>query len=196
MKKLMLLSLLLYGTTVLAQTADTTSAVNVIGPLKTTAGDGMLPSNNIVQNVERSRDLTVFSNFIKSANLTETYESKGPITLFVPADEAFANLPVGALDSLLKPSHVWELTGIITYHAIAGKLKAKDIEKQVIKQKGTATFTTLGGAKLIARIDSNRNIILQDESGGQSVISRFDMEQNNGMIHIVNKVLIPKNKVI
>ena len=196
MKKLLLLSLLIYCTTVLAQTIDTTAHVPTIGTLKNTAGDGMQPTNNIVQNIASSNELSVFYNFIKSTNLTQTYESKGPITVFVPVNAAFENLPVGKLDSLSKPIRVWELTGIMTYHAVEGKLKAKDIEKQINAHQGTATFTTLSGATLIAKIDSNRNIILQDENGGQSIINRFDIEQSNGIMHIVNKVLIPKNKVI
>jgi len=197
MKKLLLLGLaLIYGITVFAQTSNTTANTRAIGTLKTTAGDGMLPANDIVQNIALSKDLSILYNFIKSSNLIETYKSKGPITIFAPANQAFEALPIGKVDSLAKPTHIWELTGILTYHAIAGKLKAKDIEKQINGHKGLATFTTLGGGKLTAKIDSNRNIVLEDDNGGQSIINRFDVEQSNGMLHIVNRVLMPKIKSI
>jgi uncharacterized surface protein with fasciclin (FAS1) repeats len=197
MKKLLLFGLaLIYGITVFAQTGNTTANTRAIGTLKITAGDGMLPANDIVQNIALSKDLSIFYNFIKSSNLIETYKSKGPITIFAPANQAFEALPISIVDSLAKPDHVWELTGILTYHAIAGKLKAKDIEKQINGHNGLATFTTLGGGKLTAKIDSNRNIVLEDDNGGKSIINRFDVEQSNGMLHIVNRVLIPRIKSI
>jgi len=195
MKNLILLvALLLLGFTLFAQT----KAVNpkAIGPLKVAVGDSMVPANDIIKNLALSKDLSVFYNFLKTANLVLTFQSRGPITIFVPANGAFQNLPGGKLDSLMKPSHVWELTSILSYHAIPGWFKAKDIEKQINKNKGLATFTTLTGNKLTAKIDANRNIVLIDENGGESIINRFDIEQNNGMLHVVNKVLLPKAKVI
>jgi uncharacterized surface protein with fasciclin (FAS1) repeats len=195
MKNLIILTaLLLLGSTLFAQT----KAVNpkAIGPLKVAAGDSMRPANDIVKNLAISKDLSVFYNFIKAANLALTFESRGPVTIFVPVNNAFQNLPAGRLDSLMKPSHIWELTAILSYHAIPGRLKVKDIEKQVNKNKGLATFTTLAGVKLSAKIDANRNIVLIDENGGECIINRFDVEQNNGMLHVVNKVLLPKAKVI
>ncbi|GAA3986961.1 fasciclin domain-containing protein [Mucilaginibacter dorajii] len=173
-------------------------AVNpkAIGQLKITAGDGMLAGNDIVKNIALSKELSTFYNLINESNLAVTLQSRGPITIFVPANPSFQNLPKGKLDSLGKPTHLWELTSIVSYHAIPGSLKAKDIEKEINKGKGLATFTTLSGNKLMARIDANRNIVLVDENGGESIISRFDVEQSNGMLHVVNKVLIPKAKVI
>lgn len=201
MKRILLLSsAFMISIAVFAQTADTAANIAdntpAIGPLKTTAGDGMQPTNNIVKNIALSKDFSVLSNFIKLANLTETFESKGPITIFAPVNSAFDKLPVGELDSLSKPSHVWKLTHIITYHAVAGKLSAKDIQKKINQKKGAATFTTLGGGVLTAKIDSNRNIVLEDETGGQVIISRFDIEQSNGLLHVINKVAIPKSKAI
>ncbi|WP_184549727.1 fasciclin domain-containing protein [Mucilaginibacter sp. FT3.2] len=199
MKKLVLLSVtLLYmsfcGSVLLAQS----KAINpkAIGPLTVTAGDGMLPTNDVVKNIALSKELSTFCDFINKADLTTTFQSRGPITIFVPANDAFNNLPVGKLDSLMKHAHVWELTSIISYHAIPGKLKAKDIEKEINKNKGLATFITLAGSKLTAKIDANRNIVLIDENGNESIISRFDIEQNNGMLHVVNKVLLPKPRII
>jgi uncharacterized surface protein with fasciclin (FAS1) repeats len=195
MKKILILSIaLLCGSMVFAQG----KAVNpkAIGSLKITAGNGMLAGNDIVKNIALSKELSTFYDLINKTNLAVTLQSRGPITVFIPANESFQNLPNGKLDSLVKPAHVWELTEIISYHAIPGSLKAKDIEKEISKGKGLATFTTLSGNKLMAKIDANRNIVLVDENGGESIISRFDVEQSNGMLHVVNKVLMPKAKVI
>ncbi len=195
MKKLIFLAVLLINiSTSFAQSKAINS--EAIGPLKIAAGDGMLPANDIVKNIALSQDLSTFCDFINKVNLQLTLQSRGPVTIFVPVNEAFNSLPATRLDSLMKPSHIWELTGIVSYHAIPGKFKAKDIEKEIVKSKGLATFTTLAGSKITAKIDANRNIVLTDENGGESIINRFDIEQNNGMLHVVNKVLQPKAKVI
>lgn len=197
MKKIVLLNIvLLFSVTVFAQTINQTDSTAVLDTLNTTIASSMQPKNDIVQNIAASKDLSVFYNFIKSANLTETYESKGPITVFAPINQAFETLKPGKLDSLARTAHVWELTHILTYHAIAGKFGVKDIQKRINGHNGMATFTTLGGSKLTAKIDSNHNIILEDENGGQSIISRVDIEQSNGVLHVVNKVLMPKPKAI
>jgi uncharacterized surface protein with fasciclin (FAS1) repeats len=197
MKKIVLLNIvLLFSATLLGQTINKTDSIAAIDTPNVTITGNMQSKNDIVQNIAVSKDLSLFYNFIKSANLTETYESKGPITVFAPVNEAFETLQPGKLDSLARPANIWELTHILTYHAIAGKFSLKDIQKQINGHKGTATFTTLGGSKLTAKIDSNHNIILEDENGGQSTISSVDIEQSNGVLHIVNKVLIPKPKVI
>ncbi|MDN3546780.1 fasciclin domain-containing protein [Mucilaginibacter aquaedulcis] len=198
MKKIVLLNiLLLFSVAVFAQTINKTDSTAAASDTSnTTVTGGMQSKNDIMQNMALSKGLSVFYNFIKVANLTETYESRGPITVFAPVNEAFKTLQPGKLDSLARPAYVWELTHILTYHAIAGKLSLKDIQKQINGHNGTATFTTLGGSKLTAKIDSNHNIILEDENGGQSMISRIDIEQSNGVLHVVNKVLIPKAKAI
>ena len=200
MKKILLLSLALMmcSLAVLAQTADTDPVSNVpaSGSMKSMAGNSMQPANDIVQNIAADKDLSIFYQFINSANLADTYKSKGPITIFVPANEAFESLPPGKLDTLLKPAHVWELTHIIAYHAVAGKLSSKELHKQIHKHKGSTTLTTISGGKLIAKIDANNDIVLEDETGGQCIISRFDITQSNGVVHIINKVLLPKPKAV
>lgn len=197
MKKLILLIVtLLFGSTLFAQGPIASINPRAIGPLKIIAGDDMLPANDIVKNIALSKDLSTFYDLMSKASLQSTLQSRGPITIFVPVNSAFLNLPDGKVDSLMKPAHVWELTSIISYHAIPGRLKAKDIAKEISKNKGTATFTTLAGDKLTAKIDANRNIVLVDENGGESIINRFDIEQNNGMLHVINKVLLPKARVI
>lgn len=197
MKKLILLIVtLLFGSMLFAQGPIASINPRAIGPLKIIAGDDMLPANDIVKNIALSKDLSTFYDLMSKASLQSTLQSRGPITIFVPVNSAFLNLPDGKVDSLMQPAHVWELTSIISYHAIPGRLKAKDIAKEITKNKGTATFTTLAGGKLTAKIDANRNIVLVDENGGESIINRFDIEQNNGMLHVINKVLLPKARVI
>lgn len=200
MKKILFLSLALMmcSFAVLAQAADTDPVGNVpaLGSMKSTAGDSMQPANDIIQNIAADKDLSIFYKFVNSANLAETYESKGPITIFVPANEAFESLPPGKLDTLLKPAHVWELTHLLAYHAIAGKFSAKELHKRINKHKGSTTLTTISGGKLIAKTDGNNNIILEDETGGQCIISRSDIAQSNGVVHIISKVLLPKPKAV
>ncbi|SDD94981.1 Uncaracterized surface protein containing fasciclin (FAS1) repeats [Mucilaginibacter pineti] len=198
MKKLLLLApILLYATTLFAQSTGTSvSSPKNIGPMTVAVGDSMRKTNDIIQNIALTKDLSVFYSFIKATNFAETYKSKGPITIFVPVNEAFAILPASKIDSLNKPAHFWELTGLIANHAIAGSLTARDIEKQINGHKGLATFITLAGSKLTAKIDANRNIVLIDETGGESILDRFDIKQSNGMLHVVNHVLVPKVRVI
>ena len=188
MKKLLLFTFAtFYSITLLAQ-SDSKSNAPIV-PV-------MLPANDIVKNISLAPNTHTFSSFITKTNLTRTYTSRGPITIFVPVDEGYTDLPAGKLDSLAKPAHIWDLTDIITYHAIAGEFKIKDIRKQINKHKGTATFTTLSGGILTAKIDSNSNIVIIDGNGGKSTINQADITQNNGIIHVVNKVLIPKKRVI
>lgn len=163
---------------------------------KTVNGNTMLSSQNIIQNFANAKDYSVLLNAIKAAGLTETFESKGPITIFAPTNSAFSKLPAGKLDSLLLPAHKYALSSLITYHAIAGKVSVKDISRNIREHKGVATYITLAGSKLAATIDTNRNIILTDETGGQCVISQFDVEQSNGMLHVVSSVIVPKNRAI
>jgi uncharacterized surface protein with fasciclin (FAS1) repeats len=178
---------------------DTTSAKpQKLTPslLKLTKGTSMMPANDIVANIARSKEFSMLYNAILAAGLSETLKSTGPITFFAPDDNAFKKLSPGKLDSLLKPERKYDLIAILSYHAIAGKITSKNIAQQISSNKGLATFTTIAGSKLNAKLDENRNIILIDENGGKSVITKFDVEQNNGLIHIVNAVLIPKPKTI
>lgn len=186
MKKLLLLiSIVFCPVLLLAQTKNKSS--------NTTA---MLPANDIVKNISSAPNTHTFYIFIQKTNLSLTYTSRGPITIFVPVDSGYSDMPTGKFDSLAKPAHVWELTDLVAYHAIAGQLKARDIQKRINRGKGMATFTTLSGGKLFAKIDSNSNIVLIDGNGGKSVISQFDLKQNNGIVHLVSKVLVPKKKLI
>ncbi|WP_114938336.1 fasciclin domain-containing protein [Mucilaginibacter endophyticus] len=189
MKKLLLFTFTVFCPAImLAQTVNKSSTAPT--------GGTMLPNNDIVKNISIVPYIHTFYLFILKTHLTRTYTSRGPITMFVPVDEGYTDMPTGRFDSLAKPAHIWELTDLVTYHAIAGQVKAKDIQKKISKGKGMATFTTLSGGKLFAKIDSNNNIVLVDGNGGKSVISQFDIKQNNGIIHLVSKVLVPKKKII
>ncbi|MFD2871537.1 fasciclin domain-containing protein [Mucilaginibacter ximonensis] len=173
------------------QTAKTTQPV-----LKNNEGAKMKPTDDATTNIYNSPEFWSFYRTIRFANLSETIRSRGPLTVFAPDNDAFTKLPPGKIDSLLEPKRLPDLIAMVTYHVVPGVLKAKDILHAIKAGNGTATFITLTGNKLMAKLDTNRNIVLIDENGGQSVISKFDIQQNNGVIHIVNAVLMPKFKEI
>ena len=202
MKKWLTIALFIFSSTVLfAQKSvkihpviDTAKAK--WAKIKIVNGTAMTSSNDIVENITLSKDYSLLVTAIEDAGLTQTFKSKGPITFFAPTNLAFSKLPAGEMDTLLKPSHKYDLNYLITYHAIAGKLTVKDIQRKINANKGEATFRTIAGITLTAKIDVNRNIILVDENGGESVISTFDIQQSNGIMHIVSSVLVPKTKAL
>jgi uncharacterized surface protein with fasciclin (FAS1) repeats len=202
MKKLVALMLiLLNGSILFAQklkepTIVIDSVKNKLGKTKIVDGTPMLSSNDIIENITLSKKYSILLKAIDNAGLTETFKSKGPITIFAPDDQAFAKLTPGKLDSLLQPGRKDDLSYLLTYHAIAGRITAREISRKINSSNGIAVFTTIAGSRLTAKIDSNRNIVLIDENGGKSVISRFDIPQSNGMLHVVNAVLVPKIKPI
>lgn len=173
------------------QAAKTTQPV-----LKNNEGSKMLPTDDATTNIYNSPEFWSFYRAIRFANLSETIRSRGPLTVFAPDNDAFAKMPSGKMDSLLEAKRLPDLIAMVTYHVIPGIWKAKDIIHEINAHNGTATFTTLTGNKLMAKLDENRNIVLIDENGGQSVISKFDIPQNNGVLHIITAVLIPRFKEI
>ena len=202
MKKLFpLVFFLFYGIVVFGQRAVLVNPVKDTvkakwGKVKMVDGAAMNSANNFVENMALSKEYTTLVNAIENAGLTETFKSKGPITVFAPTNKAFGNLPAGQLDTLLKSDHKLDLSYLLTYHAIAGRVTARDIEKKINANNGQATFTTLAGSKITAKIDTNRNIVLIDENGGESIISKFDVQQSNGLLHVVTAVLVPKPRAI
>jgi len=166
------------------------------GRVKKVDGTLMISSNDIVENISLSAKYSILLKAIDYAGLSETFKSKGPITFFAPDNRAFDKLSSGKLDTLLQPANKYNLSYLITYHALAGRLTARDISRKINSNNGEATFTTISGGKLTAKIDSNRNIVLIDENGGESVINHFDIPQSNGLLHTVNAVLVPKAKAI
>ncbi|HEY0244265.1 MAG TPA: fasciclin domain-containing protein [Mucilaginibacter sp.] len=204
MKKLIFFNLLILNSLILfAQAAPVVTAPGDSAKLKATypvktedIKSSVLPTSSIADNIASVKTFSKFFNAVQAAGLNETFKSKGPITVFVPDDNAFGKITPGKLDTLLRADHKPDLIAFITYHAIPGQIKSKDIARQIRTNKNLATFTTLAGSKLMAKIDDNRNIILIDENGGQSTISRFDIEQNNGILFIINSVLIPKSRLL
>jgi uncharacterized surface protein with fasciclin (FAS1) repeats len=159
-------------------------------------GSAMASNQNIIQNVAKAKNYSVLLSAINAAGFTQTFESRGPLTIFAPTNTAFAKLPAGKMDTLMMPTHKWELSSLVAYHAIPGKLSVKNIARDIRNHKGTANYITLAGTKLIATIDANNNILLTDETGGQCTISQVDVVQSNGILHVVNGVIVPKKRVI
>lgn len=154
-------------------------------------GQEMYTTKNIVENAVNSKDHTTLVAAVKAAGLVETLSSKGPFTVFAPTNDAFENLPEGTVTTLLKPENKATLTKILTYHVVAGKLSANDLKKQIKAGKGTATLTTVSGNKLMAMMNGN-NIMLKDENGHTANITVSDVNQSNGVIHVLDSVVTPK----
>jgi uncharacterized surface protein with fasciclin (FAS1) repeats len=147
--------------------------------------------SDIVGVAVSSKDHTTLVAAIKSAGLVETLQGKGPFTVFAPTNEAFVKLPAGTLESLLKPENKAKLTAVLTNHVVAGNLTAKDVTEAITKGKGKATLTAVGGGKITASIVGGK-VILTDEKGGNSTITTTDLKATNGVIHVINTVLLPK----
>ena len=177
---------------VFAQKSD--SLVSKAGKIKNIEGASMSSSNNIIGNISSASNFSILANAIQVSGLTDTLNSSNQITFFAPDNKAFEKLPPGKLDTLLLPAHKTELTNLLSYHAIAGKITSKDIEREIKAGNGQATFTTLSGGILTALINENRNIVLTDESRAQSVIAVLDVQQSNGILFVIKTVLIPRTK--
>ena len=155
-------------------------------------GEAMYPAKDIVSNAVNSKDHTTLVAAVKAAGLVETLQGKGPFTVFAPINGAFAVLPAGTVESLLKPESKAALAGVLTYHVLAGRFSARDIEKHIRKGHGSAILTTVNGQKLTAMMNGPRNIVLKDAAGGIANISTYDVLQSNGIIHVIDHVLLPK----
>ena len=154
-------------------------------------GEAMYPAKDIVSNAVNSKDHTTLVAAVKAAGLVETLQGKGPFTVFAPINGAFAVLPAGTVETLLKPENKSALTGVLTYHVLSGRYTAKDIQKAIKKGKGTATFTTVNGQKLTAMMNGPMNVVLKDANGGMANISTYDVWQSNGVIHVIDHVVLP-----
>ena len=155
-------------------------------------GAPMYPTKNIVENAVNSKDHTTLVAAVKAAGLVETLESAGPFTVFAPTNEAFNMLPNGTVETLLKPENKDKLTGILTYHVVAGRLGAKEIADLIKAGNGTAELKTVAGGKLWAMMKGNK-IILKDENGGMATVTIKNVYQSNGVIHVIDHVLLPKS---
>jgi uncharacterized surface protein with fasciclin (FAS1) repeats len=154
-------------------------------------GAAMYPSKNIVENAVNSKDHTTLVAAVKAAGLVETLQSAGPFTVFAPTNAAFGMLPAGTVETLLKPENKSKLAGILTYHVVAGKLGASEIDAAIKKSKGTAELTTVAGGKLWV-MKKGGKYMLKDENGGIATITIKNVYQSNGVIHVIDHVVLPK----
>jgi uncharacterized surface protein with fasciclin (FAS1) repeats len=177
----------------LAQSAMS-GGMNSMGMAATTdpmvGGAAMYPRKNIVENAVNSKDHTTLVAAVKAAGLVPTLESKGPFTVFAPTNEAFDKLPPGTVNTLVQPANKPALVKILTYHVVAGDYSAADLLNMINQGGGKATLTTVEGEKLTVTT-SGGHIILTDAKGGMSTITIPDVVQSNGVIHVVNTVLMP-----
>ncbi len=153
-------------------------------------GAAMYPSKTIVDNAVNSKDHTTLVAAVQAAGLVDTLKGPGPFTVFAPTNTAFNKLPAGTVDTLVKPENKATLTGILTYHVVAGKMTAKDVMAAIKAGNGKATLTTVQGGTLTASMMGNR-IMLTDAKGGMSHVTQGDVMQSNGVIHVVDTVLMP-----
>ena len=153
-------------------------------------GHEMFPSKNIIQNAVNSDDHTTLVAAVKAAGLVDTLQGPGPFTVFAPTNEAFAKLPAGTVDTLLKPENKEMLTKVLTYHVVAGKLSASDLRKEIKVGNGQASLKTVSGGTLIATMQGD-HIVLKDEKGDMSTVTISNVNQSNGVIHVVDTVLLP-----
>ena len=155
-------------------------------------GAPMYPSKNIVENAVNSKDHTTLVAAVKAADLVETLQSKGPFTVFAPTNSAFDNLPKGTVETLLKPENKKMLQTVLTYHVLAGKFSVTDIASAIKKGNGKATFKTVSGGTLTAWL-KGKDIYLTDENGNSAKVTISDVNQSNGVIHVIDAVVTPKS---
>ena len=153
-------------------------------------GAAMYPTKNIIENAVNSKDHTTLVAAVKAAGLVETLSGPGPFTVFAPTNEAFNALPAGTVETLLKPENKETLTKILTYHVVAGRMTAADLMKAIKAGGGKATLKTVQGEDLTAMM-KGKHIELKDEKGGIATVTIADVMQSNGVIHVINKVLMP-----
>jgi len=154
-------------------------------------GAAMYANKDIVDNAVNSKDHTTLVAAVKAAGLVETLKSKGPFTVFAPTNAAFDKLPAGTVGTLVKPENKKTLTSILTYHVVAGKLGSKEVAAAIKAGGGKAELTTVQGGKLWIYMDGKK-VMLKDEKGGTSMVTIKDVFQSNGVIHVIDTVLMPK----
>lgn len=155
-------------------------------------GEAMYPQKDIIDNAVNSKDHTTLVAAVKAAGLVETLKGAGPFTVFAPVNDAFENLPDGTVETLLKPENKAMLSKVLTYHVVAGKLDFDAIAKLIKDGNGTAVLTTVSGGKLTATMNGKHNIQLKDENGNIANITTYDVYQSNGVIQVIDRVLLPK----
>ena len=163
---------------------------NGFSQTKMVGGAAMYPSKDIVSNAVNSKDHTTLVAAVKAAGLVETLQGEGPFTVFAPTNSAFGKLPDGTVDTLLKPENKTKLQAVLTYHVMAGKYSADDLVKWIKKGNGMAELTTVNGDTLTAMMD-NGMLMIKDGTGNISTVTIADVNQSNGVIHVVDTVVLP-----
>jgi uncharacterized surface protein with fasciclin (FAS1) repeats len=182
----MIKSSLIALTLVLGVAAGTANAAKMVGGAK------MFPSKTIVQNASKAKNLSTLVAAVGAAGLVDTLSGPGPFTVFAPTNAAFAALPAGTVENLLKPENKATLTKILTCHVVAGKVMAKAVVSLVKAGGGKATVKTVGGCALTLQVGKSK-VHITDESGGTAQVTTADVVQSNGVVHVINKVLLPKS---
>jgi uncharacterized surface protein with fasciclin (FAS1) repeats len=153
-------------------------------------GAAMYPTKNIVENAVNSKDHTTLVAAVKAAGLVETLSGPGPFTVFAPTNAAFAKLPAGTVETLVKPENKGTLSSILTYHVVSGTITGADVMKAITAGGGTATLTTVNGGTLTAKM-MGQTIMLTDAKGGMAHVTIGNVMQSNGVIHVIDSVLLP-----
>ena len=174
-----------------ASVAGTNAAVlGASGATKMVGGAAMYPTRDIIDNAVNSRDHTTLVAAVKAAGLVDTLKGSGPFTVFAPTNSAFSMLPAGTVDTLLKPENKGTLTQVLTYHVVPGRVDAAALAQQIQSGGGKAMLKTASGGTLTATM-RGKDVVIVDAKGNMSVVTTADVYQSNGVIHVVDKVLLP-----
>ena len=183
--KLAKLFTFILGTVIISATVNAQEKTVEVG------GAPMYPSKNIVENAVNSKDHTTLVAAVKAAGLVETLQGAGPFTVFAPTNEAFDKLPKGAVDNLLKPENKATLTKVLTYHVVAGRYDSKAIAALIKAGNGKATLKTVSGGELMLSMKGS-GLVITDEKGNMAMVTIKDVYQSNGVIHVIDTVVMPK----
>ena len=155
-------------------------------------GAAMYPTRNIIENAVNSKDHTTLVAAVKAADLVDALQTAGPFTVFAPTNNAFNLLPAGTVDILLKPENKTQLQNVLKYHVVAGNWSASSVVEMIKKNNNKWMIETLQGGKIYASLDDKGQVWLWDENGGKSMVTITDVNQSNGVIHVIDHVLLPK----
>lgn len=175
----------------LAAFAISAAAIPAIAKNPMVGGAAMFPTKDIVDNAVNSKDHTTLVAAVQAAGLVDTLKGPGPFTVFAPTNAAFGKLPAGTVETLVKPENKGTLTGILTYHVVAGRMTSADVARAIKAGGGTAVLTTVNGGSLTAKM-MGKKLVLTDAKGGKSTVTIANVMQSNGVIHVVDTVLLPK----
>ena len=191
MKLLAICSLAIFAACTSSNKMNKMDGMNSTNKTVMVGGAEMYPTKNIVENAVNSKDHTTLVAAVKAAGLVETLSGAGPFTVFAPTNQAFDTLPNGTVETLLKPENKAKLTSVLTYHVVPGRINSWDLMKMIKDGNGSAILTSVQGEKLTIRPDGN-SIMVTDENGGNANVTIADVNQSNGVIHVIDKVLLPK----